>query len=192
MIRTLVLNALTLAADPQTKTAQVWLWWLRDAIAPSFDPVTDDDLLEALITLDDAGAISLYDDPHGQTWYRLNQRQQPPTSPPADLRHLAWPPVPTRSPSPQTAAERAHFEPGDEPERTRGSRSLREGESAGGRERASASDAASPPEVFCPEHRPNGAGFDQLGRYIDCRSCGDYRMVFEAWMIKHGYRKPRK
>lgn len=208
-IRAAVLNCLAQLIDAETPKAQIWLWWLRDAIAPSFDPVTDDDLLEALITLDDRGDISLFDDSDGQTWFRLNPPPAAASSPQTgDLRHLAWPPVPSR-PSPQNGPQCVRFEPsedaqtaakyageytGNEDERTRGARGLRERESVRARERASAgvTAAAVPPSQFCERHRPTGPGFDENGDYIECRACGDHRSVREDWLIINGYRKPRK
>jgi hypothetical protein len=195
-----VLNTLTLAAiegNPETLTAQIIPWWLKEAIEPSFSPLTDDDLDEALIRLDDAGAISLFDDQHGQTWFRLNQHQQQPQAP---AQAPSAPSSRPRFPSPQAGAQQPTFRPESDPDCTRGARSLKgEGESAreGVRARERASEAPPPgglrvPSKFCPEHRPVGPGFDEDGDPIACRVCGDYRAVHETWLIENGFRKPSK
>jgi hypothetical protein len=188
------MGALISAADPSTHQAKILNWWIRDAIRDHFDPVTDDEIDEALILLADGGAMSLFDDPHGQTWFRLSPHLWPSNAP-----QMSEPPhpqqLPQRSfPSAQTGASRPRFEPADEESCTQGARDLREGESARarGREGASASGPGSPPEMFCPIHRPTGAGFDDQGNPITCPVCGDHRMVWETWMITNGFRKPSR
>lgn len=191
------MGALISAADPQTHQAKILYWWIKDAIREHFDPVTEDQIDEALIMLADAGAMSLFDDPQGVTWFRLAPHLWPTCAPqtgePDPGVHSPLPPLSSRQNVPQRpGSRRPRFEPVDDPDCTRGARSLREGESAGARGRGGVSGAAQPPSPFCEIHQPNGAGFDEHRNPIDCRVCGDQRMVYDSWMIINGYRKPSR
>lgn len=134
---------------------------LKAALFLYDDAITADSLLQALVTLDDLGYLTLYD-VDGRTYFQLSR--VPSVSHPKPSR---FPPLADGYPSASgplangSARERerewGEGDPGESPDVT-------------------SSDI--PPSPFCPAHRPFGT--DQK-----CRNCGTHRLGQEQWLREH-------
>lgn len=152
----LMLDGLHLYADDHGRE-RVNELLMRAEIFPLDRDITDQQVTEMLIALDDAGCVALYD-VAGVSYFAVTD--WPKVDRPGDSR---YPPPPSRS-------TRESFVAGERGE------SEREGE----RERASERDAPPtdpnlPPSPFCRAHQATG------GSEEPCRGCGRARLQRKVW-----------
>lgn len=152
----LMLDGLHLYADDHGRE-RVNELLMRAEIFPLDRDITDQQMTEMLIALDDAGCVALYD-VAGVSYFSVTD--WPKVDRPTDSR---YPPPPSRS-------TRERFVAGE--------RGEREGERESGR--ASESDAPPtdpnlPPSPFCRVHQATG------GSEEPCRGCGRARLQRKVW-----------
>lgn len=140
------------ADDQGRQTATTWQ--LKGSIWPGNPEITEDVLIEHMLTLEQAGYIDLYSD-ETRTYFSLTRWPRP--------NH----PLPSKFPEPPADRRRPD---GDQPaDRSAGERAS--GERAGEPERPD----GIPPSPFCRMHRPAGSGG------VPCIHCQDARLAYSVW-----------
>ncbi len=138
-------------------------WMVRAAIWPGHPEMTEDVLIEHMLTLDDAGYIGIYSAGE-RTYYAL--RDWPSVSHPAPSRHPAPPADLFRNRSGTGPDSFSAGERGSERERETSEEWREE------------SPAGIPPSPFCRIHQP-------YGTERNCRHCGTARLAHEQWLREH-------